>query len=89
MSSARRDDIVAIESRDLGILARVYPHLTALDQFVVTRIDAGRGRKALYLRKVGRTDQVVVAWPEQVRIIKRHVPDGPKRRAVGGRGGRT
>lgn len=73
-ASISRGDVVAIEARAVGQLARVYPHVTALATFEVTRIDSGHGRRAYYLREIGHRERVVVAWPEQLKMVRRLVP---------------
>jgi hypothetical protein len=71
VSTVNLGDVVAVETRALGQLRRIYHHLTASDTFTVTRLDRARGKKAAYLRKVGATHHVIVAWPEDLKIIKR------------------
>lgn len=77
-ASLQLGDVVTIETRALGQLKRIYHHLTASDTFTVTRLDRSRGKKAAYLRKVGAAHHVVVAWPEDLKVVRR-APSQPRR----------
>lgn len=78
MSALQRGDVVAVEARALGQLARVYVWLTGTDTLTVTRIDRAAGRKTVYARKVGAAERVLVAWPEQLKLVRR-APAAPRR----------
>jgi hypothetical protein len=70
-ASLNLGDVVAIETRALGELKKLYDHLQASDTFTVTRLDRSRGKQAAYLRKVGAEHRVVVAWPENLKVVRR------------------
>lgn len=74
MSSASRGDTVALKTGALMDLQRVYRDISSVDKFVVTRVDKSRGRRALYLRKVGDQHKVIQAWTDQVVVVTRLVP---------------
>jgi hypothetical protein len=74
-------DVVMIEARHLGALQRVYRDIAATDRWAVTRVDRAAGRKAVYLRKVSDRTKVVMAWPEQVRVVSRQARPAARRRA--------
>jgi len=69
-SAINRGDVVRISDRYLGQVKLAHPGIGAGDALTVTRIDKARGRACLYLRKAGRVDPVL-AWPEQVVVVRR------------------
>lgn len=77
-----KGDTVRIATRALSDVKKVHPFVNGTDDLVVTRVDRGRGKTCLFLRRP-TDNSLYLLWPEQVEFVRRAPPParGQQRRA--------